>query len=80
MNIEVEASLYPLTEEFLEHPVQDFVDVLEKHGCAVEHTPLSSIVKGESATVFEALRVGYEEAAQKTGCVLIIKACNVCAL
>jgi uncharacterized protein YqgV (UPF0045/DUF77 family) len=80
MNIELEISLYPLTEEFLEHPVKDFVDGLEERGCTVEHTPMSSIVKGESATVFEALRLGYEEAAQKSGCVLIIKACNVCAL
>lgn len=80
MEIEVEVSLYPLTEETLEHPVQDFVAVLEKHGCAVEHTPLSSIVRGESAKVFEALRLGYEQSAQKTGCVLIVKACNVCPL
>ena len=80
MNVELEVSLYPLTEEFLEHPVQDFVGVLKQCGCAVEHTPLSSIVKGESAKVFEALRLGYEQAARKSGCVLIVKACNVCAL
>jgi len=80
MNVELEVSLYPLTEELLEHPVQDFVKLLEKQGCTVEHTPLSSIVKGESAEVFEALRLGYEQAAQKTGCVLIVKACNVCPL
>jgi uncharacterized protein YqgV (UPF0045/DUF77 family) len=80
MNVEVEVSLYPLAEEHLELPARDFVDVLEKRGCMVEHTPLSSIVKGESAKVFEALRLGYEQAAQKSGCVLIIKACNVCPL
>ena len=80
MNIEVEASLYPLTEEFLEHPVKDFADILEKHGCEVEHTPLSSIVKGDSKKVFEAIRIGYEQSAQKSGCVLMIKACNVCPL
>jgi len=54
--------------------------VLKKNGCTVEHTPLSSVVKGESAKVFEALRLGYEQAAQKSGCVLIIKACSVCTL
>ena len=80
MNVEVEVSLYPLAEEYLEHPVHDFVDLLEKHGCTVENGPMSSIVKGDSARVFEALRIGYEEAAQKSGCVLIVKACNVCAL
>lgn len=80
MNVELEVSLYPLVEEFLAHPVQDFADVLEKHGCTVEHSPMSSVVKGESTKVFEALRLGYEQAAQKSGCVLIIKVCNVCAL
>ena len=80
MNVELEVSLYPLTEEFLKHPVQDFVDVLEKHGCKLKHSPLSSIVTGDSVNVFEALRIGYEQAAQKSGCVLIVKACNVCPL
>lgn len=80
MKMEMEVSLYPLTEDYLEHPVQDFVDILEKHGCTVEHTALSSIVKGESENVFEALRLGYELAARESGCVLIAKACNACAL
>lgn len=80
MKVELEVSLYPLTKEYLERPVQDFTELLEKHGCAVEHTPLSSIVKGESAKVFEALRLGYEQAVQKSGCALIVKACSVCPL
>lgn len=80
MNVELEVSLYPLAEETLEHPVKDFVDVLEQHGCTVSHTPLSSIVTGESKNAFEAVRLGYEQAAAKSGCVLIVKACNACAL
>jgi uncharacterized protein YqgV (UPF0045/DUF77 family) len=80
MNVELEVSLYPMTEKHLQHPVGDFVELLEKHGCQVEHTPLSSIVKGESAKVFEALRLGYEQAARKSGCVLLVKACNACPL
>jgi uncharacterized protein YqgV (UPF0045/DUF77 family) len=80
MTIEVEASLYPLVEEYLEHPVHDFVDLLKKHGCKVEVGPMSLVVEGRSSQVFEALRLGYEEAARKSGCVLLIKVCNVCAL
>jgi uncharacterized protein YqgV (UPF0045/DUF77 family) len=80
MNTEAEVSLYPLTEVNLEHPVHDFARVLETHGCTVVVGPMSSIVKGESSAVFEALRIGYEEAARKSGCLLIIKACNVCPL
>ena len=80
MNVETEVSLYPLTEINLEHPVHDFVRILNTHGCTVEVGPMSSIVKGESTRVFEALRIGYEEAAKKSGCLLLVKACNVCPL
>jgi uncharacterized protein YqgV (UPF0045/DUF77 family) len=80
MNVETEVSLYPLTEINLEHPVHDFARVLTTHGCTVEVGPMSSIVKGESTLVFEALRIGYEEAAKTSGCLLLVKACNVCPL
>ena len=80
MNIEADVSLYPLAEQYLQHPVHDFVELLEKRGCSVENGPTSSIVKGESEQVFEALRLGYEQAALKSGCVLIVKICNVCPL
>ncbi len=80
MNVEAEVSLYPLTGYYSTHPVHEFVKVLEKHGCAVETGPMSSIVKGESAAVFEGLRNGYEEAARQSACLMIVKACNVCPL
>lgn len=80
MNVEMEVSLYPLTEETLEHPVRDFVDTLKTHGCEVDVCPLCTVVRGESAQVFEALRLGYEQAARKSGSVLIVKVCNACAL
>lgn len=80
MYVEADVSLYPLAEEHLKHPVHDFVQLLENNGCAVENGPMSSIVKGESAQVFEALAKGYEQAALKSGCVLIVKLSNVCPL
>jgi len=80
MNVEMEVSLYPLTVEYPQHPIHGFADVLREHGCRVEIGPLSSIVEGESTKVFEALRLGYERAAKKSGCVLIVKACNACPL
>lgn len=48
MNIEMEVSLYPLAEEYLEHRVKDFAELLEKHECEVKHTEMSSIVSGIS--------------------------------
>lgn len=80
MNVEAEVSLYPLTDAHLEHPVRDLAEALKQHGCEVEVGPMSLIVKGESSPLFESLRVGYEEAAKKSPCLLIVKACNVCPL
>ena len=78
MEVEAEVSLYPLGEPHLSHPIHAFVRVLEDHSCEAEVGQMSTIVKGESANVFAALRVGYEQACQKGGCVLIVKASNVC--
>lgn len=78
MEVEAEVSLYPLGEPHLSHLIEAFVKVLEDHGCQAEVGRMSTIVKGESTDVFEALRVGYERACEEGGCVLIIKASNVC--
>ena len=78
MEVAAEVSVYPVGEPHLVHPVQAFVSVLKEHGCEVEVGPMSTIVKGESSDIFEALRVGYERACDKGGFLLTVKACNVC--
>lgn len=78
MEVEAEVSLYPLGQKELEPGVKAFIKALREHGCQVEVGDMSSIVAGESQTVFEALRLAYDSAASEGGCVLIVKACNVC--
>ena len=80
MELEMDVSLYPMGQTHVVHPVHDFVEVLRKHGCTVENSPTSLIVSGQSQQLFEALRLGYEEAARNSGCVMVVKACNVCPL
>jgi len=80
MIVEMEVSLYPVGDVDLSHPANDFAHVLEAEGCAVTVGPMSSFVVGDSSQIFAALRKGYESAAQQGGCVLIVKACNVCPL
>lgn len=80
MEVEMDVSLYALGPTSVIHPVHDFVEVLEEHGCEVTVTSTSLVVTGQSEDVFEALRIGYEAAAKKSGCVLVVKACNVCPL
>mgnify|MGYP006286843847 FL=1 len=78
MEIEAEVSLYPLGVSHLSHPIQAFVSVLEDHGCVAEVGQMSTLVTGKSGDVFEALCDGYERACEEGGCVLIVKASNVC--
>jgi len=78
MDVEAEISLYPLGEPHLSHPIQSFVKVLEDHDCEVEVGQMSTLVTGESTDFFEALRAGYEQACEQGGCVLVVKASNVC--
>ena len=80
MEVEMDVSLYLLGPTSVTHPVHDFVEVLKQHDCQVQTTSNSLIVTGQSGKVFDALRIGYESAADKGGCVLVVKACNVCQL
>jgi len=76
MEVEAEVSLYPLGEPHLSHPIQAFVKVLKDSGCEAEIGQMSTLVKGESKRVFDALRLGYEKACEQGGALLVVKASN----
>ena len=78
MEVEAEVSLYPLGQKKLEPGVKALIQALRECGCEVQVGEMSSLVAGDSRTVFDALRSAYDRAASEGGCVLVIKACNVC--
>jgi uncharacterized protein YqgV (UPF0045/DUF77 family) len=78
MDIQAEVSIYTTDGSKLSHPVQAFVQVLKDHGCRTEVGSMSTVVKGESKQLFEALRIGYERTCELGGTVMIVKASNVC--
>jgi uncharacterized protein YqgV (UPF0045/DUF77 family) len=80
MEVEAEVSLYPLGRKHLGPSANAFVETLRENGCRLKVGDMSSLVAGDSQQVFDALRRGYEEAASQGGCVLIVKACNACAV
>jgi uncharacterized protein YqgV (UPF0045/DUF77 family) len=80
MDVEAEVSLYPLGRKELKPGVKAFIDTLTDCGCGVEVGDMSSLVTGDSKQVFGALRRAYDGAASQGGCVLVVKACNVCAV
>jgi uncharacterized protein YqgV (UPF0045/DUF77 family) len=56
MNVAVELSLYPLTDEFIP-PILDFIEALKAHSAiSVVTNSMSTQVSGEFNTVFDALR------------------------
>jgi hypothetical protein len=80
MEVEVDVSLYALGPSSVTHPVHDLIGVFREHACEVTTTSTSLIVTGESEAIFTSLRIGYETAANKGACVLVVKACNACQL
>ena len=80
MRVEAEVSLYPLGEERLSPFITSFVNVLKDHGCEAEVGQMSTLVKGDTAQVVDALKAGYEKAAGQGGCVLIVHVSNACPM
>ncbi len=56
MQIAVDISLYPLTSDYIP-PIKGFIERLQSRpGLALEYNSLSTQVRGDLDTVFEALR------------------------
>ena len=78
MDIQAEVSLYPLGKSHLSRSIEAFVEALEEHGCHTEVGDMSTLVRGKSDKLFDAIRIAYEEACKQGGCVLIVHASNAC--
>jgi len=61
MQIAVDISLYPLTSDYIP-PIKGFIERLARRpGLALEYNSLSTQVRGEFDTVFEALKAEIRE-------------------
>jgi len=78
MKVQAEISLYPLREDELTKPIQQFVQVLESNKLKVELGPMSSLVTGDSRVVFESLQKAFERIAEKYQVVVSTKISNAC--
>ena len=78
MKVQAEISLYPLRQNELTKPIQQFVQVLENNKLKVELGPMSSLVTGDSQTVFGNLQKAFEKIAQKYEVVMTAKVSNAC--
>ena len=78
MKVQAEISLYPLRQNELTKPIQQFIQALESNKLKVEIGPMSSLVTGESQVVFEQLQKAFERLAQKYEIVMTAKISNAC--
>jgi uncharacterized protein YqgV (UPF0045/DUF77 family) len=78
MKVQAEVSLYPLRQNELTKPIQQFVQVLESNKLKVELGPMSSLVTGDSQVVFESLQKAFELLAEEYEVVVNAKISNAC--
>jgi len=78
MKVQAEISLYPLRQNELTKPIQQFIQALENNKLKVELGPMSTLITGDEPTVFESLQKAFEKLAQRYEIVLTAKISNAC--
>jgi len=78
MKVQAEVSLYPLRQNDLTKPIQQFVQALESDKLKVEIGSMSSVISGEESIVFQGLQKAFRQVAQNYEIVLTAKISNAC--
>ena len=78
MKVQAEVSLYPLRQDDLTKPIQQFVESLKSDDLNVKTGTMSSVISGEESIVFQSLQKAFAQAAQKYDVVLTAKISNAC--
>ena len=78
MKVQAEVSLYPLRQDDLTKPIQQFVESLKSNNIKVKTGSMSSVISGDSKIVFQSLQKAFEQAAKKYKVVLTAKISNAC--
>jgi len=78
MKIQAEVSLYPLRQNDLTEPIQEFIESLKSDDLNVKTGSMSSVISGDNKIVFQSLQKAFEQEAQKYEVVLTAKISNAC--
>lgn len=76
--IRAQVSLYPLRTECLSAVIGEAVEVFERHHLDTRPGPMSTLVSGSEAEVFEALAAAFRAAAQHGDAVMVATVSNAC--
>jgi len=78
MKVQAEVSLYPLRQNDLTRPIQQFVRSLNNDNLNVKIGSMSSVISGDSKIVFQSLQKAFDQVSQKYEVVLTAKISNAC--
>lgn len=78
--VSAQVSLYPLRQEHLTPAIEALRSAFEQRGLDAEVGPMSTLVSGESESLFEALRDGFERAVATGWVVMTVIISNACPM
>jgi len=78
MKVQAEVSLYPLRQNDLNEPIQQFIESLKSNDLEVKTGSMSSVISGEESIVFRSLQKAFAHAAKRHEVVLTAKISNAC--
>jgi uncharacterized protein YqgV (UPF0045/DUF77 family) len=80
MDVSAQVSLYPLRQDRLSPAIQEMQDALRGAGLDVTPGPMSTMVTGDGAAVFEALKIAFLRTAATGHIVMTATISNACPI
>ena len=78
MDISAQVSLYPLRQDHLSPAIREMQDALTAAGLDITPGPMSTLVTGDGAAVFDALKISFLRAAATGHVVMTATISNAC--
>ena len=75
-DISIQVSLYPLADVDITQQIFGFLEIFQSHGLRYTVGSMSTIITGDTRTVFDALEAAYRHAASQTTFVLVCTMSN----
>lgn len=75
-DISIQVSLYPLGDTDITRNIMEFLGIFESHGLRYELGSMSTVISGETSTVFSALEEAYRFTADTNKFVLVCTMSN----
>lgn len=75
-DISIQVSLYPLGDYDITEKIFGFLDIFESHGLQYHLGSMSTVISGDTASVFDALEDAYRWVAEDTRFVIVCTMSN----